>query len=41
MTTAEIADTFNVSERTIERDWNRARAYLLLAMKDEQKEDHD
>lgn len=41
MTTAEIADTFDVSERTIERDWNRARAHLLLAMKEEQKEDHD
>lgn len=41
MTTAEIADIFNVSERTIERDWSRARAHLLLAMQEEQRENHD
>ena len=35
MTNAEIAESLKVSERTIERDWDRARAHLLLAMKEE------
>ncbi len=35
MTTAEIAESFDVSERTIERDWDRARAHLMEAMKEE------
>lgn len=34
MTTAEIADSMGVSERTIERDWDRARAHLLVVMKE-------
>lgn len=38
MTNAEIADSLEVSERTIERDWDRARAHLLLAMKDNEKD---
>ena len=29
---AEIADAFGVSTRTVERDWRRARAYLLTVL---------
>lgn len=35
MTNSEIADFLSVSERTIERDWNRARAHLMLAMQED------
>lgn len=35
MTNAEIAGSLSVSERTIERDWNRARAHLMLAMQED------
>ncbi len=38
MTNSEIAESFEVSERTIERDWDRARAHLMLAMRDDEAE---
>jgi DNA-directed RNA polymerase specialized sigma24 family protein len=32
MRETEIAEALGVSERTIERDWRRARAYLLTML---------
>ena len=32
METAEIAQAFGLTERTVQRDWNRVRAVLMLAL---------
>jgi DNA-directed RNA polymerase specialized sigma24 family protein len=32
-TEAEIADTLNLTERTVRRDWGKARVLLLAALK--------
>ena len=34
MTNLEIASVLEVSERTIERDWDRARAHLIIALQE-------
>jgi len=39
MTNIEIADFLEVSERTIERDWDRARAHLMVALQEGSKHD--
>ena len=33
LTNADIADALGVSSRTIERDWERARSFLFIALK--------
>lgn len=41
MTVQEIADSLDVSRRTVERDWERARAYLYRDLRPDPEKDTD
>lgn len=38
LTTAEVAETLSTSVRTVEREWTRAKAYLLETLEDRERD---